>query len=229
MRPITPIQYDFYKRRMPELIARFPHLFDKRFPIPLAIGITQEIADWSEFSYLEASVLLKVWCARNEYKMMMCSVGSRQDTQGNMTLLEAKHLDHAASFLPHIHRKRISTFARAFRLEYGLNPFKLIPEDKNPENQEGYKPKPVPNFIAELHNVTIDRRIGSEDTEVSYGLAYGVIMNDRATYGNHPLRDGAGIHTNYVTQIWEVAGYTFIKTNSDSIYLIRGEITFRDQ
>lgn len=225
MRPITPIEYDFYKRRIGELVTQFPHVFNKKFPLPLAIGITQQIADSTEFEYREAAALMKVWCARREYFMMMSSVGSRQDLAGEMSLLNPVHLAHAASMLANFPLKAAASFARSFRMEFGLEPFRMIPEDLNPENKEGYRKKAIPNYIAELHNVSLGRTL-SANGEVLYGMAWGNIISDRATYGNHPLRNGAYIHTNVVVQLWTVSGVTFIKTRSDSVYLVRGEVTF---
>lgn len=47
---------------------------------------------------------------------------------------------------------------------------------------------------------------------------YGFIFGDKATYGNHPLREGAYIHTNRVKQVVIDEQGTFIVTDSDSVY-----------
>ena len=60
LRPVTPVQYDFYKRRMPELIEKFPILFYKRFPEPLALGITDRLVEATDFTKEEIGHLLYV-------------------------------------------------------------------------------------------------------------------------------------------------------------------------
>lgn len=81
----TAVEMEFYKRRIGELCEQFPVVFNKQMPIPLAVGVHEDLIKRTSFTAKEISVLLKVWCTRWEYKCMACSLGRRCDLDGNET------------------------------------------------------------------------------------------------------------------------------------------------
>lgn len=73
--------------------------------------------------------------------------------------------------------------------------------------------------IAKLENVVV----------VSHGdfhLGWGNILEDKATYGNHPIADGLYIHTSPIEKIEEVDGSTYIVTKN-SVYKVIGDINYQ--
>lgn len=218
---INPIQFDFYKRRMPELIERFPNLFNKFLPEPLAVGITQELVELTDFSYREMSALIKVWTNRHEYMMMLCSVGNRQDLQGRISLVKPEHLAHAASRIGKYHLNMVASFARNFEIKYGRKPFGGVPEDKNPMFKDGFVEKPIPPYVGKIYDA-VTFYLTADDGEVFQKVA-GRILGDTATYGNHPFVDGAQFNTSRVVSITKIGDVTFVFTLF-SVYMIIGEL-----
>lgn len=78
----SAVEFDFYKRRIGELCAQFPEAFNKRFPLPLSIGIHIQLLEATQFTEEEIHVLLKIWVNRWEYKCMATSSGRRFDVFG---------------------------------------------------------------------------------------------------------------------------------------------------
>lgn len=86
---------EFYRRVFPELKALNPQLFNKSFPLPLAIGIHKELAERTRFSPKEISILLAVWTRRSEYLFMMSNSEHRYDLELNQTELAIEHYNDA--------------------------------------------------------------------------------------------------------------------------------------
>lgn len=121
------VHFDFYKRRINELVEQFPSVFDKAFPYPLAIGIHEELAKRTEFSSVEIAALLRIWTHRCEYYCMAQSVGSRVDLDGNLTLMTPEHVAYFASVHPRISDEAIKHFAHIFRKKFGRPAFIAVP------------------------------------------------------------------------------------------------------
>lgn len=215
---INAIKYDFYKRRMPELIERFPNLFNKTVPEPLAVGITNELVELTNFSFKEIAALLTVWTSRHEYVMGLCSFGSRLNTAGFLTLVKPEHVTHAISRLEKYHLNMVATYARNFEIKYARKPFASVPEDKNPMFKEGFVPKPIPSYIAKLYDAGI-YNYGVAGSRIT--RAYGKILDDQSEHGNHPFPDGTEIRTSAVTGIEQIGDVHFVNT-VNSTYLVFG-------
>lgn len=118
------VKYDFYKRRMQELIDLYPHLFDKRYPVPLAIGIHKKLIKETHFTKQEISALLWVWVHRFEYVMMALSMGSRVDMDGKLTLIsDEDRLGFIAAYKQYTinnrRQKRIEKFCKRHLKVFG--------------------------------------------------------------------------------------------------------------
>lgn len=218
LRPVTPIQYDFYKRRMPELIEQFPLLFNKRFPEPLALGIAERLVDATLFTKEEIGHLLYVWCGRHEYLMMMCSTIYRMDLDLSYDLISYEHQQGYFKRVNGLNPKRIRQWARDFEIMYEMKPFTQMPDEQNPILREGYVPLPIPQFDAKLSSAIIHK--------LNDGNWYmtGRIWSDTHTHGNHPFRDGLSISTSRVVNISEKVGTFFVETRNTK-YRIIGPIS----
>lgn len=220
---LSPVHYDFYKRRMGELIEQFPELFNRATPEPLAVGITNKLVVLTQFSRKEIAVLMRVWCSRREYTMMACSVGSRVDVDGSLHLISEKHLQHYLSQLEKMNPKHMQDFAIDFELTYDRKPFASAPEAINPRFKEGYIEPEFPYICAELRNVELYEYPPSEAHPHGMTIAWANIFNDRASYGNHPLRQGAYMHTSPVISIKDAGSFKLIFTKN-SVYKTLGPI-----
>ncbi|WWQ70858.1 hypothetical protein YGAWVPHU_CDS0136 [Salmonella phage SeKF_13] len=69
-RRITAVSKDFYNRRMGELVKQFPNVFNKSLPMPLAIGVHKVLAEQTDFTRKEISLL----CFRYGLVVMSMSV-----------------------------------------------------------------------------------------------------------------------------------------------------------
>ena len=218
---INAIKYDFYKRRMPELIERFPNLFNKTVPEPLAVGITNELVELTNFSFKEISALLTVWTSRHEYVMGLCSFGSRLNTAGFLTLVKPEHVTHAISRLEKYHLNMVATYARNFEIKYARKPFASVPEDKNPMFKEGFVPKPIPSYVAKLYEAGVFEQQCGDNSYVT--RAFGKILGDTVEYGNHPFVDGADFRSSAVVEVQKIGDVYFVHTRN-STYMIIGEL-----
>ncbi|MFW3388416.1 UNVERIFIED_CONTAM: ProQ/FINO family protein, partial [Kocuria sp. CPCC 205274] len=81
-RAVTAVDYDFYKRRFPELQEQFPVVFNKLYPLPLFVGVHKALEENTNFTPKEISALLNIWVQRHEYSCMACSIGRRYDLDG---------------------------------------------------------------------------------------------------------------------------------------------------
>lgn len=80
------------------------------------------------------------------------------------------------------------------------------------------------HYIAELRNVALTDHLDRDD--ITFQVAWGNIYNDTATYGNHPMRDGADIHTSKVDRIATVGDDKYIITRN-STYKVIGDIKYQ--
>ncbi|AEK82037.1 hypothetical protein [Salmonella phage 7-11] len=218
MRPVSPVQYDFYKRRMPELIEKYPHLFNKKFPEPLAIGTTQELVKYTDFTEHEISQLLYVWCGRAEYLCMATSVGSRVGLDGSMQLMHPQQLRGFQKAVLRLNPKRLQQFARDFKVLYEREAFASFTADENPLLTGLIKPVKQQFFEARLSHSIIQY-----NHDKSRAIVWGNIWDDKKTTGNHPFRDATWIHTSSVVKIYSIAQVWFVET-LNSVYRIMGEI-----
>jgi|AKYZ01.1.fsa_nt_gi ProQ/FINO family. len=218
MRPVSPVQYDFYSRRMPELIERFPHLFNKKFPEPLAIGTTKVLAELTDFTEFEIGQLLYVWCGRYEYLCMATSVGSRVAVDGSMKLMDPVQLRGFQKNVLRLNPNRLRQFARDFKIMYERNAFSSFTADENPLLTGLIKAPKQHHFDARLGRCFIQYNL-----DKSRAIAWGNIFDDKMTTGHHPFRDGTHIHTSSIKQIYCIAQVWFIET-MNTTYRVIGEI-----
>ena len=218
LRPVSPVQYDFYKRRMPELAEAYPLLFDKRFPEPLALGITDILVEETYFTRHEISQLLYVWCGRHEYLMMMCSCEHRSTT--DMLLSEKISEEHRQGYYKRVnglHPNAIRRWVRDFETLYEMEPFLFMPDEHNPIKKEGFKRIEPMKYQAKLSTAFIHK--------LKNGRWYmtGRVWEDTSTDGDHPFRDGQNISTSSVKSISEKLDTFFVKTKNTT-YRIIGNI-----
>lgn len=139
MRPISAVKYDFYKRRMPELISQFPDLFNKRYPVPLGIGTCEHLVKLTSFTKKEVSVLLYVWCGRVEYTLMALSMGSRvgiDSDDPNLRILKLMDDGHRTGFkasFKEIKPSRIKRFCKGHLKEFGRPALLSLPIRERPD------------------------------------------------------------------------------------------------
>ncbi|MFW3388651.1 UNVERIFIED_CONTAM: ProQ/FINO family protein [Kocuria sp. CPCC 205274] len=130
---VKAVHYDFYKRRIDELVSAFPHAFNKQFPHPLAIGIHKQLEERTGFSPKEISVLLRIWTHRIEYLSMGCSVGSRVDLDGNLTLISADHIKGFVAAHEKMSDHFVKRFSKHFLKVYGRPAFIAVPISQRKE------------------------------------------------------------------------------------------------
>lgn len=136
-RYITIVAYDFYKRRIGELCEMFPVVFNKKFPLPLNVGVHEVLPRLTGFSQKEINALLRVWVSRREYASMAVSHGWRYDLAGNPTYKIAE--DQLSGFIAIVGRQKGRTLHRwsmAYREKYGRPGFLFVPMDKRPAMEE---------------------------------------------------------------------------------------------
>lgn len=218
MRPVTVVQYDFYKRRMPEIISKFPHLFNKRFPEPLAVGITQELAAATDFTEFEIGKLMYVWCGRHEYLCMATSVGYRLHLDGTIQLLDPVHMGHFQHAVGRLMPARVMKFANDFFNMYQYDAFGGFPAGENPFDKLGLKRPTGHKFDAKLAKATI---VYNQDK--TNATLFGAIYDDKKETGNHPFPNGTTVRTSRVEKVYCIAQVWFVKTEN-TVYRIVGEL-----
>lgn len=82
------------------------------------------------------------------------------------------------------------------------------------------------DYTAELHNVNISN-YKDHITGIPFQVAWGEIYNDTADYGNHPIKNGASIHTSVIDHIAKKDDGEYIVTRN-SVYKVVGEIKYDD-
>lgn len=87
--------------------------------------------------------------------------------------------------------------------------------------------KDLMDYIAELHKPTVVCYGSKEDAETGTAvwLAWGIIQGDKATHGNHPIKDGYEIRTSPVEDIVEEDEVQYIITRN-STYKVVGIIDY---
>lgn len=138
---VKAVHYDFYKRRIGDLVAAFPHAFNKCFPHPLAIGIHKQIVERTDFTAKEVSVLLRVWTHRAEYLAMGQSIGSRIDLDGNLSLMSPEHVRCFVNYHKRMNPKFIKAFTTIFGKAFGRPAFLAVPISERQELFDGTKEK----------------------------------------------------------------------------------------
>lgn len=124
---VKAVHYDFYKRRINELCAMYPELFNKQFPWPLAIGIHRKLAEETSFSPAEIKVLLRIWTHRFEYLAMGQSVGSRMDLKGALSLMSPEHVGQFVQYHKRMRPASVLRFAKHFHKRFGNPAFIAVP------------------------------------------------------------------------------------------------------
>lgn len=76
--------FEVYKSNIDKLIELFPAVFNKEFPLPLAIGAHKQINAVVKWKPWKLHAVMAVWTARMEYVLMACSTGKRYDLNGNV-------------------------------------------------------------------------------------------------------------------------------------------------
>lgn len=130
----SAVEFDFYKRRIGELCEQYPNIFNKRMPLPLAVGVHHQLVEDTEFSYEEISVLLKIWVRRWEYLCMAASLGRRFDLDGNETGWIAP--EELKGFIKGTIRLRpavLKIFCKRFLKETGRPALICVPIKERPE------------------------------------------------------------------------------------------------
>lgn len=124
---IKAVEYDFYIRRMPELIKQFPSVFDKKYPKVLSIGIDRQIAEQTDFTLEEAGVLMKIWTARREYKAMGCSVNRRHDLDGFSSPMSEAHMQCFIGHFKKFPYGFVPKYAEGFKKQFKRPAFLNVP------------------------------------------------------------------------------------------------------
>lgn len=123
----SPVKFDFYVRRIGELQAQFPDIFNKAFPPILAVGIHRQLVERTNFTKKEISAILSVWVSRIEYVAMGQSQSVRTDLDGNLTLITDEHRQGFVSNHPEMGEKFIARFARRYLKTFGVPAFINVP------------------------------------------------------------------------------------------------------
>ena len=130
----TPAEVDFYKRRIAELCNQFPAVFNKQFPLPLAIGVHKELEKLTSFTPAEINVILKVWTLRWEYICMAASVGKRYDLDGNQVgYIDEGPLKHYSSVVVRMKPRKLVDFCKRYEAAFRRPALLCIPISMRPE------------------------------------------------------------------------------------------------
>lgn len=130
----SAVEFDFYKRRIGELCEQFPEAFNKRFPLPLSIGIHHQLLESTQFTEKEISALLKVWVNRWEYKCMATSVGRRFDIFGvESGWIHAKEMNGFIKETVRLRPQVLRIFCKRYLKKTGRPALICIPVGDRPE------------------------------------------------------------------------------------------------
>lgn len=130
----SQIEIDFYKRRIGELCEQFPEVFNKRMPLPLALGTHRKLLELTSFNEKEIKVLLKVWTGRWEYSCMATSVGVRYDLEGKESGVITE--TQINGFIPRViktRKPRLKIFCKRFLKTVGRPALIAVPVSKRPD------------------------------------------------------------------------------------------------
>lgn len=124
----TENQYKIYKANINKLIALYPNLFNKEFPLPLAIGIDKLLKPQLGLSCRQISAVLRCWTNRKEYQFMLCSVYGRYHIDGLFSELRTEHSvsERTLKFVRNQKLGDVIEFMKAFEKRYRHSAFQLL-------------------------------------------------------------------------------------------------------
>lgn len=116
-----------YLDNIDRLISINPDVFNKKFPLPLKVGIYHEVKELLELPCRETNALLSGWCSRWEYGAMMASGHMRRDTNGQITSF-GDYLDkrREAVIRKRLGTKKYKAFNEEHKVAFGFDAFSLI-------------------------------------------------------------------------------------------------------
>lgn len=120
-------KFQFYKNNIIVLQEKWPAIFNRNFPLPLAVGIFHEIRPHVDFTDEQLSVMLRVWVHRFEYYAMAQSTHHRVHLDGSMEPMTEEHKDAFVAAHKHLPPHLVKDFSKRFYNQFGLVPFIHVP------------------------------------------------------------------------------------------------------
>lgn len=114
-----------YLDNVDRLIALNPEVFNKKFPLPLKVGIHKDIKGLLGLPARQTNALVSMWCSRAEYKFMLLSGHMRRDINGKIVDAEETHITNRVitSFNKRLSGKRKKQFALDHKEFFGYEAF----------------------------------------------------------------------------------------------------------
>lgn len=109
--------YNLYRSKINVLVITFPEVFNKKKPLPLKIGIHNDInalVDQHGLTDVEVDTCLRIWTQRREYVQQACLLQHRFDLSGKADCpISYENLRGFAKRLAFMHAKLSRNFIGA--------------------------------------------------------------------------------------------------------------------
>lgn len=123
-----------YKANIDTLVKMFPKTFNKEYPLPLRLGVGNEVRKVTGWPRWKVHAVLAIWTARMEYVLMACSEKHRYDLDGNQNgYINDEHLDNFIFRLNGFkHKVRIAEFVKNYKKEFNSPALMNVPMNRRP-------------------------------------------------------------------------------------------------
>lgn len=137
--PTTPKQFPkswfvIYKAHIDALIAKYPAVFNKDFPLPLELGSHKRIKNEMNWHPNRVHAVLTVWTSRMEYNFMANTLGRRYTLDGEEASQITK--EHADNFMMKLNMykdvQRIADFCKSYNKIFKKLPLANVPMKHRP-------------------------------------------------------------------------------------------------
>lgn len=117
--------HGLYLKNIGTLTSLYPAIFNKEFPMPLAIGTRESLLKMKVLSPYVLGAVLSCWTCRREYTMMALSgLGTRFDIYGDTSPISAWDMAaFASSFEKFKNKSLVEDFGIRFENKFGYKAF----------------------------------------------------------------------------------------------------------
>lgn len=123
-----------YKAQIDVLIKLYPAVFNKEYPLPLALGSHKRIQKETKWHPARVHAVMAIWTSRMEYNLMANTIGKRYNLDG--VEVESISKEHADGFIMKLNMfrniERIANFCKDYNKQFKKLPLANVPINKRP-------------------------------------------------------------------------------------------------